>query len=265
MSALLALGGFFACLALLVGLRAVNREKFGVTTADAAIAAVPVVIGLLVCGSIGNVKFGADGIEVSRAIETAGSKPAWQLRTDLRIEHVSVGGRQTLQTAAQANDRVDDLIKRGTPIIVFAMHEGHSPDAVQVYLKRLMPEPFFRYVIINDQNGRFFGWMPAPAVMSDLAQRAPGEDKEAELARQISDWLNTSNENGFRTLPGFVERVLDDSTPRLAALKLMDQDAATALPFVVDGEFRGIVDRSQLLTSMVLDICSQVTLSVQDR
>jgi len=258
MAAILGVLGFLALLTLVVTIRSCSESKWDIRTSDAIVAAVPVLIGLLAAGVFDYVRVGPDGLEVKRAIQHALQKPAPLLAVaGLLVEHVTAAGKQSDSAPAQ---RVDDLVHEGTQALVFPMVPTHKTGEIDLYVKQLLPQPFFRYVIIEDDEGHYFGTIPAQSLRELIA---PTEKYPTELTAyetQFVDWLNTANRSELVRIPGFIQNSIGPNESKLTALQMMDRDNLSFLPVVSNGKFVGVTDRAQTVAGVLVDISNELGL-----
>ena len=74
-------------------------------------------------------------------------------------------------------------------------------------------------------------------------------------------WLNSSNEAELKKLQRFVflENTVFHSTDKQNALKVMEDNNFETLPVInTEKKFMGIVDRSRLTASLILDVATEL-------
>jgi hypothetical protein len=219
-----------------------------------------VALVLVATGRVQEVKIGPEGIDIKGAIQHALSQPAVHaVKADVPIEKVISAGRGPMRAAKETEQRAEVLIQDRVQALVFHMGKGHTGAAVQVYINRLLPQPFFRYVVIDDEDGNFFGLIPAQSILETVSLEQPSQDPENSFASKFSEWLNTSDKAELRRIPGFSNTAIDAGTDKQQALKLLDEKDAQFLPVVQNGKFTGVADRSRIIASILLDISSQLS------
>ena len=80
-------------------------------------------------------------------------------------------------------------------------------------------------------------------------------------AYDFARWLNEGNRDALRVLPGFVaaEFAVNAATNKQQALTSMESQDVDVLPVVNEtGQFKGVVERSKLTASLLVDIAARV-------
>jgi hypothetical protein len=245
--------GFLLGLVLLLWLRRWSGKRYEITKSDALIAIIPVLIGLVAAGRIDRMKFGPDGFEL--AVQEAMSEPAVHEVAADRVPIDEVASAPRGQTSfPKTEERVDTLIKQRVRAVVFRMGKGHSAAMIQVYFKRLLPEPFFRFIVIDDEDANYFGLIEAQSVMGILAQQQSDVREADSFAGRFASLLNTGDRIGLQSIPGFISGSIDAKTNKLTALKLLNKENAPYLPVVKEHQFVGIADRSRIVASVLVDM-----------
>jgi hypothetical protein len=228
---------FIVPLALIVLVRSKAGAKLQTGNTDILVALVPVLLWLLLTGRIQ--KLGVAGISVESAIRNAGQaelgKQISEVKAPLPVDAAGVGAK----TAVTAIPR---LAQEGIQALSFTQGETYDGHVVDQYLRQI---PTLRYVTVNKPDGTLLGVVDAKAI--------GGADAASELSARV----RAGNSAALLEQPGYVS-ASTAATPdedKLSVLKKMDSLDLATLP-VVDarGRFIGVVDRSKLTASILLDI-----------
>jgi hypothetical protein len=245
---MIGIGGFILILVMLVFLRAKTGNKFEIKNSDIVLALVPIALWLFLTGQIQEFAFG--DIKIVSAIKEASKSPVAPQVTALPVENVQMDPKRGV-------GEIPSLIKKKNQALSFRMgHGGYWGPAISQYLKALTQYPYLRHLVIQNSDGSFFGMADARQVAEII--RAPGGDS---YAKDLANWLNSSTAERLKTLPGFIssEQALKKIADKFRALQLMDSLDVQMLPVVDDSRrFAGIVDRSKLTASMLIDIAKRI-------
>jgi hypothetical protein len=124
------------------------------------------------------------------------------------------------------------------------------------YLAALSRTPFFQYIIINNQDGTFFGMSNGPDLYKLLSGTSPPFS-----ANDVATWLNNSDTESIKRLPGFlsVNNAVNKNTEKSQALQKMENLNVDTLPVIgKNGRFEGVVNRSRLTASLLIDVSQQL-------
>ena len=230
-------------------------EKYEVKTTDLILVLVPLLLVLIVTGKMKVLDaFGikadfselftkAAGQTIEEQVGGLSSPPVEEVVT--MLEMASKGG-------------VGDspaLVERKTQALQFRLgHGGYYGPAIEQYFDALFASSYLQYLIIKDQDSRFFGMY----IVTDLAVhfRTRGEDAYTEFAALLNDG-DADSMDKLKLLPGFIPAAqsVARNESKGAVLQKMDTLQVDRLP-VVDGEgkFVGAIERSQLTASLILDV-----------
>jgi len=245
---LYSIGSFLIILAILVLLRA-KSSRFEVKPSDIVVAVVPVVLFLLVTGKLQKFEIGEGGVKIETAFVQASKAsidPQVTPLTGLPSEPIQLDPKTAVS-------EIPRLIERQTEGLLFRLgHGGYWGPAIEEYFSALGRQPFFKFVIIEHPDGRFFGLADARALNELLSnQGAPyGAD-------QFARWLNQSDTKALSRLPGFIgeDQAVRKGTDKFEALLKMEELNVDWLPAVNDQQrFAGIVERSRLMASLLIDV-----------
>lgn len=245
---LLSIGTFVAILALLLFLRTRN-SKLEIRTTDIVVATLPVLIYLLVTGSIQKLEFGESGVK----IETAFVKATTEQIDSQVAPLVGLPLEPTSMDSKRGVEEIPRLLERKTEGLVFRLgYSGYYGPAIQEFLARLTAQPYLKYIVIQNSDGSFFGMADARQ-LSDMLSNPYGPVKADEVAR----WLSNSNRASFTKLPGFVsfEHAVKTTADKREALQMMEQQNIDILPVMNEKDiYVGIVNRARLTASLILDV-----------
>lgn len=246
---IIAIGGFLAILTLLVMLRAKTGNKLDIKSSDIVLALVPIGLWLFLSGKVQEFAFG--DFKIVAAIKAASKSPVAAQVTELPVASVQIDAKVGV-------GEIPNLIAKKSQALSFRLgHGGYYGPAISEYLNQLTQYPFLRYVIVNDADGSFF-------CMADSRQLAALLQASYSFDDDFARWLNSGDKTQLAGLPGFisVEQAMMKTSNRRRALQLMDSLDVQTLPVIDDGRrFIGIIDRSKLTASMLIDIADKVAAS----
>ncbi|MFH7319969.1 hypothetical protein ACHHRT_05060 [Desulfurivibrio sp. D14AmB] len=245
---ILSVGSFLAILAALVLLRAKN-SRFEVKPSDIVVAVVPVVVFLLVTGKLQTLEIGEGGLKIESAFVKAG-----EVSIDQQVEPLTgVPAEPVRLDPKEAVSKIPQLIERRTEGLLFRLgHGGYWGPAIEEYFAALSRQPFFKYLIIEHPDGRFFGIVDARA-LTELLQNSNAPYRADDLAR----WLNQTDTKKLAQLPGFVAAndAIPTGTDKFQALQRMETLGVERLPAVDEVQrFVGMIERSRLTASLLIDV-----------
>jgi len=243
-----ALVGFLILLAILVALRVWTANRIEVKTSDMVLALVPVALWLFTTGKIQELTVG--DVKIVAAIKQASTSPVAAQVTRLPVELVRADPKEGLS-------QLPELKRKGPHALSFQLgYAGYYGPVLRQYLDELSQVPSFRYIVINRADGTLFGLLDARQ-LSALLKAGPGQLDPDRFA----DWLNRSSTAELSALPGFIpgKDALRKTAETRTALEVMNSLDVQTLPVVDDaGRFIGVVDRSKLSASMLIDIAAKV-------
>lgn len=252
MPLLLSVGSFIIILALLVAMRA-SDSRFEVKPSDIVVAVVPVVLFLLVTGKLQKFEIGEGGVKIETAFVNASASAIAS-----QVTPMSALPSEPIATDLKRGvEEIPKFIEQKTEGLEFRMgHGGYYGPAIAEYLTRLTQEPYLNHLIIEERDGSFFGIADARKLAA-LFQTPRTPVTAADLAR----WLNKADGKALAQLPGFVPAAdaLTEATDKGAALEKMETLDRDTLP-VIDGtgKFVGIVERSRLTASLLIDVAKNL-------
>jgi hypothetical protein len=210
---------------------------------------VPVGLLLFLTGKIGKLELAEFSIEAAfvKAAESGVSAQVADLSA-LPVETIEVA------TKGGVGD-IPRLIEKGSEALSFRLgYSGYNAGAIDDYVDRLTQAGALRYLVFTREDGSFFGLVDAKRLAGMLRGRRLHSN---DLAR----WLAQSDEEPLAQLPGFISaaNALSVQSDKRTALQAMENLATDQLPVVDEaGRLTGIVDRSRLSSSMLVDIAAQL-------
>jgi CBS domain-containing protein len=122
----------------------------------------------------------------------------------------------------------------------------YTPEALLEYVEAFWRSRNFKFVVILDRDSRFLAYMPAWATKNLLT--SPGRSEEFVKV------LNEERQELF-SYPGVVRKTISTASTNAEALREMMAKNLEALVVTdQDNRLKGIAEREQILTKMVLDM-----------
>lgn len=252
------IAGFIAILAAIVVLRS-KGSAIEIRFPDIVVALLPILIYLIVSGKLTKFEIGESGIKLETAIKDAAQSEIAGLQVAIEREQVPSSNLPTESVSRRSKGGVQQiprLINEKTEALSFNLgYSGYYGPAIREYLQKLTSQPFLKYLIFYDQDGKFFGVSPATRFVNQ------GSDSNQQYA-DLAAWLRDNNTQAVRdNVPGFIgyQDALDQSASRSQALEKMIALQADKLPMLdSDGNLLGMVDRTVISSSLLLDIAKNV-------
>ena len=193
-------------------------------------------------------------------------------KATLPAEPISMGPKGGLR-------EIPELLARRPQALSFKLGDGYYVGPViWKYLDNLIDSPGFRYIVIT-ANDALFGLFDAPTLIAylnppntkELSYRYPLGNARVPVKSEVprwtdfADWLTAgskADQERLAALPGFVSgsQAVESTEDKRQVLQRMQETRVDWLP-VVQGSgrrFIGIVDRSRLTASLLLEIASGV-------
>lgn len=241
---------FFLLMASMIILRIFIGERFEIKNSDILIALVPIALWLVLTGKIQRFEFGEFKFEAAfvEASQTAITKQITPLK--LPVESIRMDPKRGV-------NEIPRLVRNKTEALFFELgYGGYYGPAIEEYLNRLSQYSFFKYIIIISSNGKFVGMADARELNSVFQTRTGGPSSQ-----EFAQWVNREDIDSLTKLPGFVsaKNSINNELDKQAALEKMEELNIETLP-VIDkqGKFVGIVDRSRLTSSLIIDVASKL-------
>lgn len=122
----------------------------------------------------------------------------------------------------------------------------YTQEALLEYVEAFWRSRNFKFVVILDRDGRFLAYMPAWAAKNLLS--SPGRSEEFVKV------LNEGCQELF-SYPGIVRKTISTSSTNAEALReMIAKDLEALVVTDEDSRLKGIAEREQILTKMVLDM-----------
>jgi hypothetical protein len=243
---IVSVGGFLALLVLLVVLRARFGQSFEVRSSDILLALIPVALWLFLTGKVKELAFG--DLRIVSAVQQAATTSVQRNVSRLPIETIRIGLK------GQLSD-VETLRANKVQALGFNLHHGgYFGPAIREYLGALNENPSFRYLVIYNPDRTLHA-------VADGRQVAAMVRSGALDADQLAQWLNGGQVDRLASLPGYIQAkdALTNESDTRTALERMNALDVQTLPVVdATGQLAGVVDRSKLSASMLIEIADRV-------
>ena len=242
---------FAAVIGLLVWLRTSTDNKVEIKNSDIILGLLPVVLILFLSGKIESFEFG--DLKVKAAFEQASSK---EINSQVNLLQ-GIPVRELESDTKQSVNKIPQLIRNKTESLEFRLgHGGYYWSAIRDYFAALRSHSLLKYVIVNNNDGTFFGMFEAGQLVNYLE----AERSNARYA-EFEKFLNESDGDALLELPGFIgsDRAVSNNADRSNALTKMESNNLNFLPVINDAKrLQGIVERSRLTASLILDVTKQL-------
>jgi hypothetical protein len=150
-------------------------------------------------------------------------------------------------------DRVKRTSPGGLVVMTMTIGETYTRSHVQKYLETLRQFPRFHLVAFLDSSRAFVGCM-SPA-------RLDGLMRSEVLARNFLAAVRDGDRGALKEFPGMGDHKVLPSATNAEALQRMTEDDLIAIPVVdEDRRLRGIVEREQLISRLVLSLAQATSL-----
>lgn len=239
---------FFVVIGIMVALRSMIGEEFQPRNSDVLIALIPIAVWLVISGKVKVIEFA--GFKIESALKQASAAPIEEQVNKLPVERLERDPKRGVNV-------IPKLIQKKTEALTFFFGRGwYDGPAIKKFLKELTAYPFFKYVVINRSDGRFFAMVDARTLFSHLSSR------EGPGFQTFADWVNESNESALKkNIPDLIfhDLALEPSTGKQEALKRMETNRVEILPVTDDNDrLVGMVERNRLLASLIIEVAEQV-------
>jgi hypothetical protein len=251
---LLVIGGLLL-LGISVYFRTKSDNKYELKSIDIALLLLPIVFFLFFTGKIGKVNLFGVELETASVIIDASRQPIESQIVELEGATIDDMIRTVEVESKGGVNRIPELIEKKTEALQFRLgHGGYYGPAIQEYFESLTAAAHLKYVVINDDENRLFGFLDAREMMSYF-------EKQGDNSYQVfANRLNRPNERsveGLKSLPGFIplEKAINSEKKKRDVLQMMDELNIHTLPVVNEENiFLGIVERSRLTASLMIEI-----------
>ncbi|HKX09187.1 MAG TPA: hypothetical protein VJN67_13395 [Stellaceae bacterium] len=246
----------FAVLVGVVGLRTVTGNKVEITLNDAIIAAIAAGLTLLISGGVSKLVVGSEGVTIEttkEAILTASRRPIEPQVSSLPVAPVDMVLKGDI-------GEIPEIVRQRKEALELMLGAGaYEPHAMQVYLDTLTKYPFFRFVVLLDRNSKLFGMVDARKLIAQLEEQH--SEQTAATFTTMVNRASADDQAQLAKLPGFVpaSAAVVRTSDKRDVLQKMEQLGADWLPVLnSSGKLDGVVDRSRLTASLILDVTDQL-------
>jgi hypothetical protein len=233
-------------LATVVIMRSTTEGRWVVQLADIGIALVPIFVRLVLTGQLAKLTFGSEGI--SFAFQKV-------LTTDIKdIFHFSLPTESLLAQEKPNPSRLNDFIADRTPAMFFVLGKRYSAEVLQQDLTSLKEYPFFRFVVIQQNGGAFFGMMDA-SHLTDYLSKTNGWDRFIDAVAQPDAAYFADPRLGFVD----AAKAVTETTEKAEVLEKMQIEQMDWLPVTESGgKWIGRVEQSAVLARLVLSLDARI-------
>ena len=233
---------FFVLLAIVVFLRTRIGEKCEIKTTDVAVAAIPVVLGLLLLGRIAQAKVA--GIELSAAAKQPVNSRKFSAVTGISTQPLQMQGKA-------GTDQIESLRRKKVEALSFQLGGGfYVAGAVREYLDQLVAAGSLKHVVVLDKDNHFVCIADARTTRESIHQRP-------DALEALVNALNKGDEAALDNwLPNclFRKDAVKADASKKDVLAKMDELRSDVLPVIDDQDrLSGIVDRAHVVASMIQD------------
>lgn len=268
---------FIVTLAIIIWIKAKLANTIEIKPVDVGIALIPFILWMATAGIFKKVEVpGIVSFEIADAFVAAAAEPI-----NLQVSKMPV-------TALKADPKgrvgeIHDMIKSGTQVLSFKLgYEGYFGPAIWMYFNHLIMSPDFRYAVITDENGSLFGLFEASKLTAILNSennkelmiafplKPHNERSDLPKRRQVQKWtsfsetIKNNKKDKLSKMSGFVslDMAVNADADKKRVLEQMEQQDLDWLPVVQQdngvNHFQGIVERSRLTASLILDVTNQL-------
>ena len=244
--------GFVLIITVLVVIRSKTGNKYEIKNSDIVLALLVIVLIMFASGKNESFEFG--DLKVKSAIVEASNKEITEQITTL--EGIPFHDIQTFSKGAVSN--IPQLIKNKTEALEFHFgHGGYYGPAIREYFEALSRQSLLHFIIVNNADRKFFGMYTAADLLGYFSTSQSGD-----AYQDFANWLNRQDTASLSNLPGFVSatEALSAGANKAEALNAMEIGNLNVLPVLdKDQKFEGVVDRSRLTASLILDVTKQLS------
>jgi len=256
--------GLIALLGLLlfilsIGVRARTGGKYEIKTIDLVLVIMPLLVLLFITGRIQRFGFAGVEIETAQAFVRASEESIKSQVSQGAPVTIDKVVRTVSQESKAGVGKIPELIKSRTEALKFRLkHGGYWGPAIRKYFESLGAYSFLKYAIIYNPDGTLFGVYNARDLLQYFREKGVGVyDK---FAKSLNNGGKKDRE-GLKVLPGFIsaDAAVTEEDNKRSVLEKMEAQKRETLP-VVDskGHFVGMVDRSRLVASLMIDIAKNL-------
>jgi hypothetical protein len=182
--------------------------------------------------------------------------------------------------AKQGVSEIPHMIESGTQALSFKLgYSGYYGPAIWMYFNHLVASPAFKYAVITDKNGSLFGLFEAAKLTAILNSENNEELMKAfplqpfsglPDTQQVKKWtafaktVKNNEKDKLSSMTGFVSLAMavKADADKKRVLEQMEKQDLDWLPVIKQKNgvsyFQGIVERSRLTASLILDVTNQL-------
>ena len=229
-------------LAAVVILRSRTDGVWVVQLADVGIALAPIFVWLVLTGQLAKLTFGREGL--SFAFQKV-------LTTDIKNTfHFSLPVESLSAQEKPNPSRLNDFIANSTPAVFLVLGKRSSAEFLQQDLTTLKEYPFFRFVVIQQNGGAFFGMMDA-SHLTDYLSKTSGWDRFIDAVGRPDAAYFADPRLGFVD----AAKAVTETTEKAEVLEKMQREHMDWLPVTDSGaKWIGRVEQSAVLVRLVLSL-----------
>lgn len=265
---------FIITLTIILWIKTKLANAIEIKPVDVGIALIPFVLWMATAGIFKKVEVpGIVSFETADVIVTAAAQPI-----KLQVSKMPVTALKA--DAKRGVGEIPHMIESGTQVLSFRLgYSGYYGPAIWMYFNHLIKSPAFKYAVIIDKSGSLFGLFEAGKLTAILNSEnneelmkefllepyrgLPGQNKVDKWS-QFAKRIKRNNTNELSKMTGFVslKQAVNSTADKKRVLEQMEQQNLDWLPVVnKDGgvdHFQGIVERSRLTASLILDVTRQL-------
>src|ERR1700730_2487051 len=240
------IGLAFVAFAAIVGIRWSFGEKYQVTLTDLLVLAAPIMLWLVVTNKLGELTLGTDGL----TIKAAANQPVQSQLSQISVQEIKIANKGSIEDIPKLIEQKIQGLK-----LQVNRNDYYDEYVLEKYLSQLTKFSFFQFVVINDDHGRFAGAIDARNLNASLASGVP-----FSYAHCVAILNDHRSADDLAQLPGFVSKrqAIQEAAGKGEALSRTDRANLSGLCVLRDDQFLGIIDRSHVASSIILDVAKQL-------
>lgn len=222
------------------------KKQFGVedVTVLAVLLIVPLLMYVVVSGRIIELRgpFGLHAIFTKNTIE----------KEQIKILHITAKKNKEIEPLT-----IEELKKRPTALKFILTGDNDLDYKICDYLDALSKAASFKYVIFTMLSNEFIGMIPAKAIM-EAPEFMSSDDKCGVI--DLIDWVVNRKFDEINKLQGFIwkEESASPDWKKDHCLKVFQRKNADVLPVVMNNSLIGVIEKSKIISSLVLDIINSL-------
>lgn len=268
---------FIVTLAIIIWIKAKLANTIEIKPVDVGIALIPFILWMATAGIFKKVEVpGIVSFEIADAFVAAAAEPI-----NLQVSKMPVTALKA--DAKRGVDEIPHMIESGTQVLSFKFgYSGYYGPAIWMYFNHLIMSPTFKYAVITDKDGSLFGLFEASKLTAILNSennkelmiafplKPHNERSDLPKRRQVKKWtsfsetIKNNKKDKLSKVSGFVslDMAVNADADKKRVLEQMEQQNLDWLPVVQQdngvNHFQGIVERSRLTASLILDVTNQL-------